>query len=1400
MVAEQLKLQEILNKVDQGKITQLEADQLWLKAWRVGQMGHPPQLSRQKKRHYKPERDPDDDLVWDSYYFQDQARRQYGKLAGGGGRGSGRPKKARAPAPAPPAAQAAPEGETEAPEGEAVPAAQAVPATAPAPEAPDDPNYITPQKSKRQIQLTFASASPEQSPVEAAMSPGYVPGRLLLDKLELQKRKGGRPSTGKLTGIQSPLEPESKTNKKGLGSASRRRDATASERLHICNIFGQLGASTAARAKKLSRPTWSMLMARFGRNKPFLMACLQRRKELQSQIAEARLGKYGLRPFGSNLANQKRQSRGLKARIDRSKILKPAEGTKKEPLRGVLFQLQKFLDQERMRRNEVRPTHIRTRFTAQLKVEKDVQNALHEAKSPAYQPYVLRAVEERLQAYQDPTYDKRKYERTSVWPKIGGRARFGGKLTSSVKNPDKGLCLLGWATMDHAQWLIAKGSQEQLAMYVRDPDRFQKNRHLLKKVEFDQTAFWGKLKGEEPVLLAAFEIDQDCQTRQVKRWMQQGETHQDRRVVQAMIDALQEEIGNRPRQHRQLFSQGGDKHRWTVITNLTQVGWFDPDCQTPRSQPLRYIVLVQCSKLVRIDYITNQHTWAKTHTVRNADGTLDTRYEGQPTGGVLRTWVQMRISYPDHEFWVGHTVWGQHSAWACKGVATMLQMWLGEPEQCPDGALTVCDCLAAQWSPEALFHAWDNNLFQVPVPPNSTAYLQGPDTILHAMWKAICRHHKEAIQEEGERACAQADPPEEYQPNWAPAELMELLARTRTETLERDQKKDMCLTSGCSNQTFIFRPDQQGDLRLIDDQVWATKYPREPPGKGIAPAWAKARLEMAQRWPDGVPPEPDWEALDTACYLEVDDQPPEPQPDDVVLDFRLQDIDMTPAERKQMLPIEARILELEVPAIIRDRQLAMASASKRRNGRRSQWSRKLEKRYAQDSATSSWNKRIRGQGAAELRQSMLPQVSKSKQDKKKAKPEATLTPAQEVAKRKMSGENKWVKAARQRRAGPGAAPAPGTGDAEAAPEPQDEPEHQLMKKIVRVTSENAREEWIGLTGLVTKVTRTTSGEPAQLMILTDEDDQGKRVQVVKVPETYVQLGRGDVTSIRPVKLNYHEFGPVKRQIARWQVLGTEASESLEEVQPGTMIEQSTMAALIQEGKARLPYTDQYVILPTEATALAFPEEPDENTQLQLATIDTRLQYYLMVAIFVFWPQHYTLLIASRPGLQTEDGQPAKWSFVYQDSLQTVSNSNYQAAQRIARRIGLLPHDQPLPPPSNIRHQRGGDGWSCGLWCTRWWEEAVRQRLGEPRTPVQSLQLLWGRGNAFIAQIKKARKDPPKGKPPAGAPASRKEKVEPATFMEALHAAHLCTKCRATQMGTKGCAECMGKWFEEIRIR
>ncbi len=37
-----------------------------------------------------------------------------------------------------------------------------------------------------------------------------------------------------------------------------------------------------------------------------------------------------------------------------------------------------------------------------------------------------------------------------------------------------------------------------------------------------------------------------------------------------------------------------------------------------------------------------------------------------------------------------------------------------------------------------------------------------------------------------------------------------------------------------------------------------------------------------------------------------------------------------------------------------------------------------------------------------------------------------------------------------------------------------------------------------------------------------------------------------------------------------------------------------------------------------------------------------------------------------------------------------------------------------------------------------------------------------------------------------------------SFEQALAAGLLCTKCVATQAGTKGCRACMGEWFESLR--
>ena len=113
---------------------------------------------------------------------------------------------------------------------------------------------------------------------------------------------------------------------------------------------------------------------------------------------------------------------------------------------------------------------------------------------------------------------------------------------------------------------------------------------------------------------------------------------------------------------------------------------------------------------------------------------------------------------------------------------------------------------------------------------------------------------------------------------------------------------------------------------------------------------------------------------------------------------------------------------------------------------------------------------------------------------------------------------------------------------------------------------------------------------------------------------------------------------------------------------------------------------------------------------------------------------------------------------------------------------------------SARHQI--DGWSCGIWVARFWEECVRQRRGEPRMPVVPVSRTLARADEFMDKIRKAKGGQPGGdgpKPLAGP-------VNWATLEDALTAAHLCAKCRPRKDGMKGCRTCMGKWFDEIRAR
>ena len=163
------------------------------------------------------------------------------------------------------------------------------------------------------------------------------------------------------------------------------------------------------------------------------------------------------------------------------------------------------------------------------------------------------------------------------------------------------------------------------------------------------------------------------------------------------------------------------------------------------------------------------------------------------------------------------------------------------------------------------------------------------------------------------------------------------------------------------------------------------------------------------------------------------------------------------------------------------------------------------------------------------------------------------------------------------------------------------------------------------------------------------------------------------------------------------------------------------------------------------------------------------------------------------------------SIKFRDALPAPPESARQAATRILRFLGLIGPAEHCPPRCNTTHQL--DGWSCGLWVTRWIERSLREVLGEGRQAPVPIAQATARGNEFIQKLKEASDVPAKAKGKAKGKAkakgTSKKPVDPLasepkqhkTYEEAAQAAEDCPKCLRQKDGSKGCRGCMGEWYE-----
>ena len=476
-------------------------------------------------------------------------------------------------------------------------------------------------------------------------------------------------------------------------------------------------------------------------------------------------------------------------------------------------------------------------------------------------------------------------------------------------------------------------------------------------------------------------------------------------------------------------------------------------------------------------------------------------------------------------------------------------------------------------------------------------------------------------------------------------------------------------------------------------------------------------------------------------------------------------------------PPEKRIDQLQFPKAFGDRV-----RRKRAQNRRSKWASKFRGLLAGKSSRK-WHKRL--------------QVGEDLAPEARGVAKATKV---EAKSRKPSFIEKVLSKARVKK---------GRKDArrrgrEATEPCEDSPWHG---QVVRVIRENLHE---GKKGRVTTVSKyvTEPGEPEKYRLhMLDETAASKSAMMI-LDSDEVVVEDETWTKPKPMQLDYRGFGQVRKR----QLADELAISAVEAIQEDTLLELGTVAAMMAEVGERVGVPENAMMIePTIAAAWARdsaePVKPNEEDEAFLARV--RATKHLHIIVHSEVPRHYTYVLLEREGEGVS-------RVLFKDSLFPPSESAPRQVEKILCNLGVVDASWKCPASATQDFQR--DGWSCGLWSTRYLEQSLRGARNEGRTPPASLKFQRERANRFIASIKAARdareekatrdakkaEDESKKKSLAKARSAEilRERTEPVydTFEEAQEAASKCSKCLPTKRGSKGCRQCMGEWFEMVRTR
>ena len=769
--------------------------------------------------------------------------------------------------------------------------------------------------------------------------------------------RGGRPKG-------SQRDPElMESHKRELGGPVLRRDPSAQEKLHYLAVIENKAAEQGIKIEVLASETKRALERRFSTSWFQLMKWFAQKALIEHFVATMRAGIHGLRPFGSSRAT----SYGSQSSGARLHELYPKEPTTLQPLNKVLWDLKVWFEQEREYNNEVRGKHFVRRLIFLMQAEQDKQTVLCELASEHYKASVLAACRQKLEFMKvagKGCPQQRRFMDRVVKPYIGASARIAQHKVHESAKLDFKKALLSFEGFDYGMWLVGKGSEERLAMFVRDPASFVANRKETVLVVIDETGIYLKLSGDEQVYVSERETLYKSQLQKLKNSLKKARGGEAREAALTKLKDFTEDPANKNilRQTEGLFTTAGDKSRMTHVTISAVKHLWDPSKEVVCEKPKQVLIVSARQHAQLKDMGVDE--WLREVRYEKTDGTEFHVDKGAKIGQLMSAYRGARDNYADNGWTDEVVIVGQPKAWTdaqvCKWVSDHLLETCGY-KQC----MVNCDCLGPRWSEQSLLQHFYNQQILVPLAPDVTAILQEPDTHEHFPLKKCFKQIKEDLHHDLEAEARNQK--KETPTNWGAYEVLWVVGRgLKKFKLEHPL---VPLKGLIENQLLIIRQNDEGNFERIDHSNHESTRAirdkmgihRECTGRGINQATVAARLELFEAWQDNQdegPSTPDWEWLHTKglVTLHGDDVPQEPGPEDALFDFRFQDLDMSEHQKLMLQPIEKRIESVIYPAGIQARVRSHVKCQ-----RRNRWASKF-KGYSLGKSAKKWADRIKQLG------------------------------------------------------------------------------------------------------------------------------------------------------------------------------------------------------------------------------------------------------------------------------------------------------------------------------------------------------------------------------------------------------------------------------------------------------